>query len=77
MQQLPACQPVQENSPREERELSQLVQSACAVLPAHQPQEASTIPLSPNCLTLPLSGPTPGIRRAPSQTLTSLVFPHL
>lgn len=65
MQQLPACQPVQENSPKEGRELSQLVQSACAVLPAHQPQEACTVPLSPNCLTLPLSGPTPGIRRRP------------
>lgn len=31
MQQLPACQPAQENYPRDERELSRLIQSACAL----------------------------------------------
>lgn len=68
MQQLPACQPVQENSPREERELSQLVQAACAVLPAHQPQEA--VPKLPNTAPFRSHSWDP-------PTLTSLVFPHL
>lgn len=71
MQQLPACQPVQESYPREEWELSQPGQSP--VLSCQPSSLKRLLPslLSPNCLTLPLSGPTPGIHRAPSQTLHS------